>query len=94
MIGGLGDKNRYFLAGTSALAVLAMGTPVDAQDNQAVQAQIKALQSQINSLQRQVEQANVAAAAAQKSSGDDLDLKVKWRGAPEFSSARAWSGAM
>ncbi len=87
MIGGRGDKSRYFLAGASALAVLAMGTPVDAQDNQAIQAQIKALQTQINSLQRQVEQANVAAAAAQKSSGDDLDLKVKWRGAPEFSSA-------
>ena len=87
MTGGLRDRSRYSLAGVSALAVLAMGTPVDAQDNQAIQAQIKALQSQINSLQRQVEQANVAAAAAQKSSGDDLDLKVKWRGAPEFSSA-------
>ena len=66
MIGGLGDKNRYFLAGTSALAVLAMGTPVDAQDNQAIQAQIKALQSQINSLQRQVEQANRCGAKKQR----------------------------
>ncbi len=87
MTGGLRDRSRYSLAGVSAIAILVLGTPVDAQDNQAIQAQIKALQSQINSLQRQVEQANVAAAAAQKSSGDDLDLKVKWRGAPEFSSA-------
>lgn len=87
MIGGLRDKSRYFLAGANALAVLAMGTQADAQDNQAIQAQIRALQSQINSLQRQVEQANATAAAAQKNSGDDLDLKVKWRGAPEFSSA-------
>ncbi|HEX5105850.1 MAG TPA: porin, partial [Pirellulaceae bacterium] len=45
------------------------------------------MQSQINSLQKQVEQANAAAASAKKASSDDLDLKVKWRGAPEFSSA-------
>jgi phosphate-selective porin OprO/OprP len=73
-------------AGASVIAVLAISAPASAQDNQAVQEQIKALQAQINSLQRQVEQAQ-SAAASQKSGGDDLDLKVKWKGAPGFSSS-------
>ncbi|HWM30903.1 MAG TPA: hypothetical protein VNO69_04290, partial [Methyloceanibacter sp.] len=88
MIGGLiRDKGRYLLSGVSVIAVLALSAPAEAQDNAAIQAQIQALQSQINSLQKQVGQAQAAAASAQKSSSDGLDLKVKWKGAPEFSSS-------
>jgi phosphate-selective porin OprO/OprP len=88
MIGGLiRDKGRYLLSGASVIAVLALSAPAEAQDNAAIQAQIQALQSQINSLQKQVGQAQAAAASAQKSNSGDLDLKVKWKGAPEFSSS-------
>ena len=88
MIGGLiRDKGRYLLSGASVIAVLALSAPAEAQDNAAIQAQIQALQSQINSLQKQVGQAQAAAASAQKSNSGDLDLTVKWKGAPEFSSS-------
>lgn len=87
MVGGLiRDTGRYLLAGASGIAILALSTSAEAQDNAAIQAQIQALQSQINSLQKQVGQAQAAAAAAQKSKSDELDLKIRWRGAPEFSS--------
>jgi len=87
MIGGLiRDRGRFLLAGASVIAVLAVSAPASAQDNAAIQAQIKALQDQINTLQRQVQQAQTAAASAPKSGSGDLDLKVKWKGAPEFSS--------
>lgn len=85
MIGGL--RGRFLLAGASVIAVLSVSAPAMAQDNAAIQAQIKALQDQINTLQRQVQQAQTAAASASKSGGNDLDLKVKWKGAPEFSSS-------
>lgn len=87
MVGGL--IGRYLLAGASVVAILSIGAPAEAQDNAAIQAQIQALQSQINALQKQVGQAQAAAAAASKGGGggEGLDLKVKWRGAPEFSSA-------
>ncbi len=58
---------------------------------------MKAMQQQMQVLQRRVEEARSAAAAAEwaasqsvaknKDTGsDELDLKVKWKGAPEFSS--------
>ena len=58
---------------------------------QEIQAQIDQMQATIKALQKQVQDAKAQASAAQttadNASGSDLDLKVKWKGAPEFSSA-------
>ena len=48
-----------------------------------MQATIQALQKQVQDAKAQAAAANVAACSA----GSDLDLKVKWKGAPELSSA-------
>ena len=63
-----------------------------AQDLKAIQSQIDSLQATVKALQKQVEDAKAQAAAAQTAAATpkndgDLDLKVKWKGAPEFSSA-------
>src|SRR3990170_3235810 len=91
MIGGLGKIGRYLLAGAGVIGILAAGgPPARAADVQQLEAAMKAMQAQMESLQRQVQEAKAAAAAAQtaaKSGGaSDVDLKVKWKGAPEFSS--------
>ena len=89
MNGGLSKLSRYLLAGASAVGVLAGAFEASAQDIQSIQAQIDALNATIKDLQRQVQDAKAQAAAAQTAASDsksDLDLKVKWRGAPEFSS--------
>src|SRR3990170_3382355 len=91
MIGGLSKINRYLLAGAGAIGILAAGVPAaSAQDLKEIQAQIDSMQATIKSLQKQVEdakaQAAAANAAAESAGGSDLDLKVKWKGAPEFPS--------
>ena len=91
MIGGLGKLSRYLLAGTGVIGLLASGVPeAKAQDLKAIQAQINAMQDTIKALQKQVQDAKSQAAAANtaaaNASGSDLDLKVKWKGAPELSS--------
>jgi phosphate-selective porin OprO and OprP len=91
MIGELSRLNRYLLAGAGALGLLiASGPWAKAQDLQAIQAQINAMQATIKALEKQVQdakaQASAAKTAAAESGKSDLDLKVKWRGAPEFSS--------
>ncbi|MGH6793051.1 MAG: OprO/OprP family phosphate-selective porin [Methyloceanibacter sp.] len=58
---------------------------------QQLEAAMRAMQAQMQELQRQVAEAKAAAAAAKSAAasgggGDDLDLKVKWKGAPELSS--------
>ena len=79
------------LASASLVGVLAFNaTEASAQNLQEIQAQIDAMQATIKALQKQVQDAKAQAAAAQttadSASGSDLDLKVKWKGAPEFSS--------
>jgi len=91
MIGGLKTSGRYLLASASVIGILAHAAPeARAQDLKSIQSQIDALQATIKDLQRQVQDAKAQAAAAQtaaaSSSGSDLDLKVKWKGAPELSS--------
>jgi len=91
MIGVLGRLSRYLLAGAGAIGILAAGTPASAQNVQQLEAAMKAMQAQMESLQRQVQEAKAAASAAQTAAGsggggDSLDLKVKWKGAPELSS--------
>jgi phosphate-selective porin OprO/OprP len=92
MITGLRTVNRYVLAGASAIGILAFGSPEAkaASDVQQLEAAMRAMQAQMRDLQRQVGEAKAAAAAAKASggggTGDDLDLKVRWRGAPELSS--------
>jgi phosphate-selective porin OprO/OprP len=83
--------SRLLLAGASAVGCLAAGaTSVNAQDLQQIQAQIEEMQATIKALQKQVAdakaQAAEASAAAANAGGSDLDLKVKWKGAPELSS--------
>ena len=91
MNGGLGKMNRYLLAGASVIGLLAIGAPeAKAQNMQEIQAQIDQMQATIKALQKQVQDAKAQASAAQTTAdsakGSDLDLKVKWKGAPELSS--------
>jgi phosphate-selective porin OprO/OprP len=57
---------------------------------QEIQAQINQMQATIKALQKQVQDAKAQAASAQTTAdsakGSDLDLKVAWKGAPQFSS--------
>src|SRR5262245_905713 len=96
MNGGLNKMSRLLLAGAGAvglwgIGVTSAGAQQSAQELQAIQAQIEQMQATIKALQKQVQDAQAQAASAQAaaSSGgmSDLDLKVKWKGAPEFSSA-------
>jgi len=94
MIGGLiRGASRCLLAGTSAAVILASGaTAATAADVDQLEAAMKAMQAQMKELQRQVIEAKAQAAAAQSAAasggggGEPLDLKVKWKGAPELSS--------
>ena len=91
MNGGLGKMSRYLLAGASFIGLLAVGAPeAKAQNMQEIQAQIDQMQATIKALQKQVQDAKAQASAAQTTAdsakGSDLDLKVKWKGAPELSS--------
>ena len=99
MTGGLSKMNRYLLAGASVIGLLAIGSAeAKAQDLKSIQGQIDSLnatvqnqQATIKALQKQVQDAKAQATEAQTTAasakGSDLDLKVKWKGAPEFSSA-------
>jgi len=91
MNGGLAKYGRYLLAGASAIGLLTLGLPeARAQNMQEIQAQINQMQATIKALQKQVEDAKAQAASAQTTAdsakGSDLDLKVAWKGAPQFSS--------
>ena len=95
MIGGLRTTSRYLLAGASVIGLLAIGTPeARAQNMQEIQAQIDQMQATIKALQKQVQDAKAQASAANATAADaaakgsDIDLKVAWKGAPQFSSAR------
>ncbi|MGZ8400256.1 MAG: porin [Methyloceanibacter sp.] len=79
------------LAGASVIGLFAFGgAEAKAQNLQEIQAQIDAMQATIKALQKQVQDAKAEAAAATTAAanagGSDLDLKVKWKGAPEFTS--------
>ena len=90
MIGGRGQISRCVLAGASVIGILAAAPEAKAQDMQQIQAQINEMQATIKALEKQVQDAKAQAAAANvaaSSAGSDLDLKVKWKGAPELSSA-------
>lgn len=73
------------------------GDSQTAESVEKLQSELKAMQDQMRVLQRRVDEAKAAAAAAEwtasqsasasrGSDGDELDLKVKWKGAPQFSS--------
>lgn len=91
MVGGLSKINRFLLAGVGAIAMSAAdATGAGAQDLQEIQAQIQQMQATIKALEKQVQDAKAQASAAQTAAADsksDIDLKVKWKGAPELSSA-------
>ncbi len=92
MIRELNKINRYLLAGAGVIGLLAIGLPeAQAQDLKEIQSQIDSLQATVKALQKQVQDAKAQAAEAQTTAanakGSDLDLKVKWKGAPELSSS-------
>jgi phosphate-selective porin OprO and OprP len=90
---GLSKTSRFLLAGASAIGLMTLGLPAaNAQDLKAIQSQIDNLQTTIKDLQKQVQDAKAQAAAAKTAAAeagkkDDLDLKVTWKGSPQFSSA-------
>ena len=90
MIGGLQKTSLCLLAGVSAFGILGTGaTTAKAANMEQLQAQMRTMQAQMKELQRQVNQAKAEAASAKASAdagGSDLDLKVKWKGAPQLSS--------
>jgi phosphate-selective porin OprO/OprP len=91
MNGGLSKISRYLLAGAGVIGLLVASVPeAKAQDLKAIQAQIDAMQATIKALEKQVQDAQAQASAAKSAAAEagksDLDLKVKWKGAPEFSS--------
>lgn len=87
-----------FLIGAAGAVVLSGSAAAQADESvQKLEAEMKAMQRQMQALQRRVEDAKAQAeaaewtasqsvAASKKDDGDDLDLKVKWKGAPELSS--------
>lgn len=91
--------SRLWLGRIATIGFLASpAQAADPADLQQMQAQIEAMQAAIKSLQHQVQEAQSQAAAAKAASaavstaassggGSNLDLKVKWKGAPEFSSS-------
>ena len=92
MTGGLKTISRYLLASAGVIGIFAAAPEAkaqQAQDLQQIQAQIQEMQATIQALQKQVQdakaQASAANAAAANAGGGDLDLKVKWKGAPELS---------
>src|SRR5687767_12795609 len=91
MSGGFGTRSRYLLAGAAIIGLAVWAPEAKAQDLGSIQNQIDTLNATIKELQRQVQDAQAQAAAANAASANpgsyDLDLKVKWKGAPEFSSA-------
>ena len=97
MRGGLARRSRYLLAGASVIGLLAASAPEakaqQAQDLQQIQAQIQEMQATIQALEKQVQDAKAQAAAAKTAAAEggksDLDLKVKWRGAPNSRAATA-----
>jgi phosphate-selective porin OprO/OprP len=91
MARGLNKLNRHLLSGVCAIGLLtAEASQAKAEDAsirseiEALRAEVKALRKQVQDAQAQASAAETAAASAGKS---DLDLKVKWKGAPEVSSA-------
>ncbi|HML91066.1 porin [Methyloceanibacter sp.] len=85
---GLAKTKAALLAGAAAVGLLGSGVPAaSAQDVQQLEAQMRTMQVQMKELQRQVQEAKSAAASAQSRSSENLDLKVKWKGAPELSSS-------
>lgn len=85
---------RYLLAGASVLSILTAGT-APATANESIEEELAALRAEVQALRKEVNEAKAQAAAAagkaapaDKVAGDGVpDLKVKWRGAPELSSA-------
>jgi phosphate-selective porin OprO and OprP len=87
-----------FVIGAAGAIVLSGSAVAQADESvQKLEAEMKAMQEQMRTLQRRVEDAKAQAeaaewaasqsvAASKKDEGDDLDLKVKWKGAPELSS--------
>lgn len=86
------------LLASSIIAIAAASASSARADNmEHLEAQLETMQAQIRQLQRQIEEnkaaaesakweAKAAKSAAESDKKDDLDLKVKWRGAPELSS--------
>jgi phosphate-selective porin OprO/OprP len=93
----LNKLSRHLLVGVFAIGLTGEASDSKAQDLKSIQSQIDSLQATVQSqqatikeLQKQVQDAKAQAAAATSAAStggkSDIDLKVKWKGAPELSS--------
>ena len=88
MIRGLRKASLCMLLGACTLGILSAGAAsANAATVEQLEAQMQAMQAQMRAMQQQINQAKSDAAAAKGSNGENIDLKVKWKGAPQLSSA-------
>jgi phosphate-selective porin OprO/OprP len=94
MKGGLARAaKRYLLAGASVLSILTVEI-ASAAANESIENELAALRAEVQALRKEINEAKAQAAAASKAASAEKvagegvpDLKVKWKGAPELSSA-------
>src|SRR5262245_19447614 len=87
----LNKLNRHLFCGVCAIGLLTgYVSQAKAEDDPSIRSEIEALRAEVKELRKQVQDARAQAAAAEttaaNAAGSDLDLKVKWKGSPEFSS--------
>src|SRR5262245_23963383 len=88
---GLSKLNRSLFFAMCAVGFLTVqASQAKAEDDASIRNEIEALRAEVKDLRKEVQDAKAQSAAAQtaaaNATGSDLDLKVKWRGAPELTS--------
>jgi phosphate-selective porin OprO/OprP len=85
-------RTHLWLVGAGLIGSWVIGSPAaNAQSLQEIQSEMEQMRAEIKTLRKQVQDAHAQAAAAETAAAaadkGDLDLKVKWKGAPELSSS-------
>src|SRR5262245_32640742 len=86
------SRSRQLLLSMCTIGLLTGQTSqASAEDGESIRSEIEALRSEVKALRKQVQDAQAQATAAETAAASagksDIDLKVKWKGAPELSSA-------